>query len=753
MMSDTYNRFLAGKKFDDIESGFDVALDDLNEKLFDFQKVIVRWALRRGRAAIFADTGLGKTAMQVVWADNICRHTGGKVLILAPLAVAKQTVLEARKFGISVQYARDQSQVGQGITTTNYEMIDHFDSREFVGVVLDEASILKSIDGKTRTRLIDSWRNTPYRLPCTATPSPNDYMELGNQAEFLGIMSQSEMLATFFTHDSGDTSKWRLKGHGQRKFWEWMATWAVVIRKPSDIGDFDDSQYDLPPLRYHHHILDAKPIEGELFPRLAMTLSEQRMSQRESINDRVGECVKLVNESTGPWLIWCNLNIESAMLAKSAIDDCVEVVGGDSIEKKESAIHGFISGENDRLISKSSIFGYGLNLQRCRQMVFVGVTHSFESFYQTVRRCWRFGQTEPVDVHIIATQADMAILDNIKRKEHQHNELSTQMVQHMKKLQQQEVVGAKIEKTNYQTDSAGEESWTLHLGDCVDVASDIKSNTIHYTIFSPPFSSLYVYSASDRDMGNSKDDGQFYEHFRFLVNELHRITMPGRLLSFHCMNLPTSKAHDGYIGIRDFRGEMIRMFKDEGWIYHSEVCIWKDPVVSMQRTKALGLLHKQLVKDSAMSRMGIPDYIVTMRKPGDNPEPISGELDSWAGDDSFKSTGRYSIDVWQRYASPIWTDINQSRTLNNYRSARENDDERHIAPLQLDVIERCIQLWSNPGDLVFSPFAGIGSEGYMALQMRRKFLGVELKRSYWQIACQNLIEAKHKQGDLLEALG
>ena len=283
------------------------------------------------------------------------------------------------------------------------------------------------------------------------------------------------------------------------------------------------------------------------------------------------------------------------------------------------------------------------------------------------------------------------------------------------------------------------DNWTCYNADCVEVAKAMPDNSVHFSVFSPPFASLYTYSNSERDMGNTKDDDAFMVNFGFLVKELYRIIKPGRLVSFHCMNLPTSKERDGYIGIRDFRGDLIRLFQSFGFIYHSEVVIWKDPVIAMQRTKALGLLHKQLVKDSAMSRQGIPDYLVTMRKPGENEEPITGELDEFIGDTEFQSNGRLSIDIWQRYADPVWDDINPSDTL-QYRSARDDKDERHICPLQLQVIDRALQLWTNKGDIVFSPFTGIGSEGYESLRMGRRFIGTELKASYWVQACKNLKE-------------
>lgn len=305
-----------------------------------------------------------------------------------------------------------------------------------------------------------------------------------------------------------------------------------------------------------------------------------------------------------------------------------------------------------------------------------------------------------------------------------------------------------------------EKNFALYNGDCVEVVKGLPDNSIHYSIFSPPFSSLYTYSNSDRDMGNSKNDVEFFNHFKFLIKELYRVIMPGRLVSFHCMNLPTSKQHHGYIGIRDFRGELIKAFEEEGWIYHSEVCIWKDPVVAQQRTKALGLLHKQVVKDSAMSRQGIPDYLVTMRKPGVNEEPISGMFEEFVGEGVDVSREAYEVQaeemrkkgkepwpfemwrsvlVWQKYASPVWMDINPSNTL-QYKSAREDKDEKHIAPLQLDVIARGLELWSNPGDVVLSPFAGIGSEGYESIRMGRRFVGVELKGSYYNIAKNNLLQ-------------
>jgi hypothetical protein len=288
--------------------------------------------------------------------------------------------------------------------------------------------------------------------------------------------------------------------------------------------------------------------------------------------------------------------------------------------------------------------------------------------------------------------------------------------------------------------------YAIYNGDACELVKSLPDESIGFSVFSPPFASLYVYSNSERDMGNCQSYDEFFQHFAYLIQELYRVTKPGRLVSVHCMNLPTTKQHHGQIGIYDFRGEIIRQYVQHGFIYHSEVCIWKDPVTAMQRTKSIGLLHKQLVKDSCLSRQGIPDYVCTFRKPGENPEPVCGELDYFAGDQStFRSEGRLSIDIWQRYASPVWMDINQSNTL-QFRSARDSDDERHICPLQLDVIERCVQLWSNPGDTVLSPFMGIGSEGYVSVLRGRRFVGFELKPSYFAVARQNLAAAIEKRG-------
>ena len=742
-----YNKFIESKQTFDTSTGIKNP-ESINPMLFDFQSDITKWALRRGRAAIFADCGLGKTPMQLEWADHVCKHTKSNVLIVAPLAVSSQTVKEGVKFGVDVNQCNDASDVESGISITNYEKLHKFNPDQFSGIVLDESSILKSYAGKYRTDLIEQWGSVQFRLACTATPAPNDFMELGNHSEFLGAMTRTEMLSMFFVHDGGETQKWRLKGHAESEYWKWLCSFAVMIQKPSDIG-YDDGDFMLPDLKIHQSVVETTPTNGEyLFAMEAQTLQERIGARRDSIADRVAKCAELVNDSKESWLIWCNLNNESAALAK-AIDGAVEVKGSDKHEHKESAMMGFSSGDVRILVTKPSIAGFGMNWQHCHNVAFVGLSDSYEQFYQAIRRCWRFGQQSNVNCHIITADTEGSVVKNIQRKEMDAARMAENMVKNMSDLNSENIKGTRRTMNEYKTEESNGNGWTMNLGDCVEVVSGLSDESIDYSLFSPPFASLYTYSNSDRDMGNSKCMAEFMQHFSFLIAELFRVMVTGRLVSFHCMNLPTSKVRDGYIGIRDFRGECIKLFEDAGFIYASEVCIWKDPVVAMQRTKAKGLLHKQICKDSVQSRQGIPDYLVTMRKPGDNPKPVAGEFDHFAGDQStFSNTGRLSIDIWQRYASPVWSDINPSNTL-QHRSAREEKDERHICPLQLDVIHRALQLWTNPGDVVLSPFAGIASEGYEAIRLGRKFIGAELKESYYRQAVGNLNAAQQESfGDL-----
>ena len=730
-MKNDYNEFLKSKSIEFQGVGF--TPDKLNKYLFPFQKAITEWSLQKGRSAVFADCGLGKTLIELAWADAIVNKTNENVLIVTPLSVSYQEMRESKKFHVPhTEQSRDGS-IKDKITITNYEMLDKFNPDDFIGIAIDESSIIKSFDGKTRNLIISKFNPVKYKLACTATPSPNDYMELGNHAEFLGIMTYMEMLSKYFYHDGGETSKWTLKGHAENDFWKWICSWAVMIRKPSDIG-FSDEGYDLPKLNTKQIIIPTtiklNGISSALFSYQASTLEDQRQVKRETMKDRIEKCAELVNNSKEQWIVWCGLNTEGDLLEK-AINGAIQVAGKDTIEDKEERLNGFIDGKYRVLITKKKIGAFGLNLQNCHNMVFVFTDHSYELTYQAIRREWRFGQDQEVNVYFIYADIEGPILQNLMRKEKAAIAMQNGMLKHMKLYQ--DVFKTENVKDEYKEGKDMGKDWNMVLGDCVEKSKEIKSDSIDYSIFSPPFASLYTYSNSIRDMGNCKDMKEFTKHFKFLIVELLRVTKPGRLLSFHCANLQISKSREGFIGLRDFRGILIQMFIDAGWIFHSEVCIWKDPVVAMQRTKSLTLLHKQIKKDSTRCSQGIPDYLITMRKPGDNPIPVKHTNET------------FPVEVWQNYASPVWFDINPSNTLQK-ASAREDKDEKHICPLQLQVIERAIQLWTNPGDLILDPFTGIGSTGYVALLQERKFLGIELKESYYNQAVGNLKNANAKKG-------
>lgn len=444
-----YADFLARKLIVDPMTGL-TDIPELPECLFPHQRDIVAWALRRGRAALFAGTGLGKSLMELAWAQAICESTGGMIILMAPLAVSAQMVREADKFGIPARIVACQADCGPGINITNYQKLDHFDLSQFIGIILDESSILKSTDGHYRTRLIEVCQSIPFRLAATATPAPNDFMELGNHAEFLGIMKYTDMLATFFTHDGGDTQKWRLKGHAENEFWKWMASWAVMLRKPSDLG-YPNEGYDLPPLTFIPHTVatDYAPnIEtGMLFPMQAETLQERISARRATVDDRC-KLAASITPLDRPFVWWCNLNAEAEMLAKM-IPGAVNLHGGLKDGDKERILIDFSEGRISHLITKASLAGFGMNWQHCADTGFVGLNDSFEQFYQAVRRFWRFGQSKDVTCHIIASELEGATVSNIKRKEADADRMAASMVMHMADLSSQAVRGMIRDTPNY----------------------------------------------------------------------------------------------------------------------------------------------------------------------------------------------------------------------------------------------------------------------------------------------------------------
>lgn len=420
-----YDEFIRRKQQVGCDSGFEPTW--MPDKLFPFQVALTEWAIRKGRAAIFADCGLGKTFMQLVWAENVARKTGGRVLILTPLAVAFQTVKEGEKIGVEVTHRREGIQAGDRIIVTNYERLHYYKPDDFRGVVCDESSILKSYDGETRKAVTDFMRKRPYRLLCTATAAPNDYIELGTSSEALGELERKHMLAQFFTHDGGETATWRLKGHAREHlFWRWMCSWARAVRKPSDLG-FEDGAFVLPPLDVRQHVVKAtRPMDGFLFDVPVVGLDEQRKDLRRTIEQRCEMAAELINAHDRPAVAWCNLNEEGNRLARS-IRGAVEVSGSDSEEFKEETFAGFIRGDIRVLVTKPSIGGFGLNLQHCAHQTYFA-SHSYEQYYQAVRRCWRFGQKNPVIVDMVTTDGQNRVVANLQHKADQASTMFDRLV-------------------------------------------------------------------------------------------------------------------------------------------------------------------------------------------------------------------------------------------------------------------------------------------------------------------------------------
>lgn len=731
-----YDDFIASKTKCRIASGFEPG--PIKAPLFDWQKSVVRWAVRNGCAALFEECGLGKTLQQLEWARQVSAHTKAPVIILTPLAVAHQTQSEAAKFGIKAKVVSTQSEVtGKGIWITNYEKLEHFDPSAFAGVVLDESSILKAFTGKTRIALTEAFSKTPYRLCCTATPSPNDYTEFGQHAAFLGVCSPAQMLATFFVNDTFNTGDWRLKKHAEGEFWKWVASWACCVSKPSDIG-FTDEGYDLPPLHMHTELVDVdETIDAgeELFRHSTLSATTIHREMRMTSDARAKRVAAIVEkQSHEQWLIWCNTNDEADKL-KAAMPYATEIRGSDTAHQKEKAIDGFLDGTIRYLISKGSIFGYGLNLQNCAHVAFVGLSYSFEDFYQSLRRTYRFGQNREVHAHVIQAKTEGSILQTIQRKIEQHKIMQQEMKRASAVFAENRIKDLTLNTQIAITEGA---DFRMAHADCVRFAKTIPSESIDFSVFSPPFADLFTYSDDLQDMGNCADVSEFTKHFEILIAELARVMVPGREVAVHCCDLLSTKWKSGKIQFQDFSGEIVRAFWRHDFLFHSRICIWKSPVTEMQRTKAHGLLYKTLKNDSCDSRVGCADYLLVFRKPGENPRPV------------VKDPSQFPVDLWQEVASPVWMTVDQGRVLNG-ESGREHNDERHICPLQLDVIERACVLWSNPGDLVYSPFAGIGSEGYGALKLGRKFIGSELKKSYYELACSNLANATTQQEFLLTA--
>lgn len=709
-----YNEFLESKQKRHIKSGFTVNESDLNANMFPFQKFIVKRALEAGKYAIFADCGLGKTLMQLEWANQVVRHTCKPVLILAPLAVSGQTIKEGDKFGISIsKYSGDHR---PGIYITNYEQLENIDCSNFSGIVLDESSILKNYTGAYKSMILEYFEYTEYKLACTATPSPNDELEIGNHAEFLNVMTSQDMRAMYFTTDKelikGD--KYRLKRHAEKDFYRWVSEWAIMISRPSDIG-FKDTGYSLPSLNYiEKQIVTDRRENGLLFNSVSVSATNFNDELRITKVSRLSEVAQIVNNSKENFIIWVKQNEEAEYLT-TLIPDAKEVRGSDPPEKKEELLLGFAENKFRVLITKSKIAQFGLNYQNCNNQVFASLDFSFESLYQSIRRSHRFGQTKTVNIYLITTDTMQNVINSIKEKEDKFIKMQDEMRLAILQNTKKEISEKK------RKEEVGE-SYKVILNDCVDEVMKMEDNSIDYSFFSPPFGALYVFSNDPKDMSNVSDNKEFLNHFRYLVTQLNRVIKPGRLCSIHMMQSTTLLGRDGFYSIVDFRGDLIRLFQDCGFYFHAENMIRKDPKTAAIRTKNRQLMWGTTKKDSSIVRPGLADYILTFKKPGENEVPIVNNI---------------PFDLWCKIAEPVWIDVNEGDTL-DYRDARGDNDERHITPTQLQPIEWCYLMWTNEGDTVLSPFGGIMSEGVQALKMGRKFVGIELKESYFDLGVKNL---------------
>jgi len=714
-----YKQFLETKKKTFISSGFDIDENKLNSNLFDFQRYIVKIALSKGRFAIFADCGLGKTLMQLEWANQVSKHTSKPVLILTPLAVSGQTIKEGYKFGINVgKYGTNSL-----IQISNYEQLENIDCSMFSGIVLDESSILKNYNGKIKELIIKSFECTPYKLACTATPSPNDHIELGNHSEFLNVMKSKEMVSMFFINDAfskeNNISKWRLKKHAISDFFKWVSSWALMISNPSDIG-FDSNGYDLPELNITQiEVHTENRNNNKLFNDVSVSATDFYKELSETLESRCQEVAKEVNNSSENYIIWIKSNEEEEYLLK-LIPDAIAVNGSQQNDIKEKRLLGFANNEFRVLITKTKIAQYGLNYQNCRNQLFASFDFSFEGLYQAIRRSWRFGQKKQVNIKLITIETMGNVLKAINEKKIKFETMQKEMQKAMNEIKSDTNFEAKIEKYIH-------EDFTLINGDSLEYIKTIKDNSIDYSFFSPPFSDLYMYSDNTSDLSNNKSYSDFFKHFEYLIPELLRVIKPGRLVSMHCTQLSTSKGRDGKLEIIDFRGDLIRAMQKYGFIFHAEVAIWKDPKIIAQRTKNMQLLHATTKKDSTINRPGFPDYLLTFKKDGENECPVNHDKNG------------LPFDYWCKIAEPIWLEgeIDASDVL-SVKLAKAEKDEKHMTPTQLEPIKRLLELYTNPGDLVFSPFNGIGSEGYVSIKNNRKYLGVELKKSYFELSIKNL---------------
>lgn len=753
-MDKKYKKFLDSKIKKFVDSGFEISESQLNSSLFDFQKHIVKLAIKKGRFAIFADCGLGKTFMQLEWSRLVNEKTKKPILILAPLTVVAQTIREGDRFGIKVCKASFEIEHPHfaSIQIANYEQLDNIDTSIYSGIVLDESSILKNYTGKYKKQIIDLFKDTPYKLACTATPSPNDLNEIGNHSEFLNILDAQDMRAKWFVRDEG-MNNYRLKGHAKTDFYGWISSWAVMLTNPSDLG-FNGENYILPKLEYFERNIETKIRDnGKLFNEGSVNATSFNKELKLTLISRFEEVSKIVNDSNEQFIIWVNQN-EEEKKALELIPDAIAVNGSEKTDVKEKKLLAFQNGEFRVLVTKKKIVQFGLNFQNCNNQIFATLDFSFEGLYQAIRRSYRFGQKKQVNIYLITTDTMENVMKSIEKKQSQFTEMQTEMNKYIN--------GSSFGLLNsYEFKEVKTNDYWLMKGDsCIEVKR-IPDNSVDLIVFSPPFSSLFTYSNYIHDMGNNDSHEEFFKQYHFLLQDLYRILKPGRLMVCHTKDLAVYKNSSGYTGLYNFTKDHDTAVENVGFKYHSKVNIWTDPVLEMQRTKTQRLLYKQLRKDSTYTGVGLPEYCTIYRK-------WEGNEEDWKPVNN-KTKDNFPLDVWQQWASPTWNvekkdmdylsevmsdykvatwmDIKRTDVLNNSEGT-DLGDEKHIAPLQLSVIKRAVQMWSNPGETVFTPFLGIGSEIYKSVELGRFGIGIELKDKYFETAVKNVNKVVDKKSQI-----
>jgi DNA modification methylase len=780
-----YQEFLESKRVIVNPSGFNIGIDDLNPMLYDYQKDIVKLALWKGRFLLLQDCGLGKAPESLEWAHHVKEHTGKPVLIVAPLGVTYQLEQESIKFNRLTRRIREPDQIGFHNVVINYEILHKFKdhAERFGGIVFDESSIFKSLAGKTRKLALEMAEQISLRLCASATPSPNDYDELLRQAEILGVMKEKEAKALFFIQDGNQANKWRLKGHSVDDFWEWVSEWSVAMRIPSDLG-YSDEHFTRADLHIHEIVVPGKPYKDDqgqmsLFPLEAKTMTERRQARKSTIIERVTEMKELLNGSgkihdyipdfsdNEPMIIWRQFLAEADEVCKQ-IPEAVDIRGSQSQSEKENHIFDFSRGDTQIIVTDPRMFGHGMNWQHSRIQFFIGLSDSYESIYQAIRRQWRNFQMRDVHVFFITASTEGAVVKNVKRKEQQHNEMYDQIVMRMAKHYSHKVAQIGRQEMEYKVDKFETENSTVYLGDSTEMLSNEPDDSIHLTITSVPFPAMYTYTNSARDAGNCKSGEETTDHIKYIMEQVYRVTMPGRLCCIHLTQEPMFKWKDGHVGRIDFRGDIIRMMQEMGWVYWSEVSIVKNPQMKAMRTNDSGLTQASVHKDMTRAAPAMNDYVVIFKKLGDGvpvPALISPKYDKWDGWLNMDDWVTLAHGVWQfedesallPLPEEIWLDIQESDVLRlNGKQAhtlgRTEEDEKHLCPLQNGVVERLVMMYSNQGERVLDPFSGQGTTGYWSIKHGRYYVACELKESYWKLSQRVIDKAEQdsKSFDMFE---